>query len=522
MASTSASHKVRSSLDAAAAGLTTKVALAQGSDAVNSVARATGAAEAAKGKGIVGKAGKAAGRQMAKTSTGQKVGAVATRAAAAGSGWLSSPAAQMAGKALSIGARAAPWMLAANAIGGAAKGGFQAYEKGGSTLDVAKGAAWGAADQVTVGLASWAYGKGAQVASAIGNAIVPSAQAAEGSVGKKPSSGEAFRTWDRMTAQMESGTMHARVERQYGPMQSAMRKSVEARGGGMVREQQAQAETPSRAKARESFARDELAKQGIKEGTDQYHERMQEMRAGKVPKREKPNVDAVLNRAETDSGIQREAWDTALKGMLDPKHSTPEMQAYAREQMAKPDKGFPSGGLDIERARNAIHEGSGGRSDGMGQVDWDRPAAPGYKDVPRPPGMMKLGGPKPINMRNAESISSGDVNYGNGHTAVQDMYATADRARYDVGMYRRTGLTPDVLHGKSGPSSGPQGSLDPGQTRAFNQASQHYSDSHMTGHADKASPTYGANGDGRRGFQIPKVQAAAQAAKGNNYQGPDE
>ena len=78
-------------------------------------------------------------------------------------------------------------------------------------------------------------------------------------------------------------------------------------------------------------------------------------------------------------------------------------------------------------------------------------------DAP-PSGMMKLGGPKPetapINMRNAEAIASGDVNYGNGHPGVQDMYEPAYKALYDARMYRSTGIPPDVLHGGNGRPSG--------------------------------------------------------------------
>ena len=60
-----------------------------------------------------------------------------------------------------------------------------------------------------------------------------------------------------------------------------------------------------------------------------------------------------------------------------------------------------------------------------------------------------------------------------------------------------------------------------GTIDAFNQANRHFEDSHMQ------SPTQtpqqpGVPSGKPRGFQIHKVQAAAQAAKGNQYTGPDD
>lgn len=46
--------------------------------------------------------------------------------------------------------------------------------------------------------------------------------------------------------------------------------------------------------------------------------------------------------------------------------------------------------------------------------------------------------------RNAKAIADGDIGAGLGHPTVNDMYATADKARYDVGLYRRTGITPSM------------------------------------------------------------------------------
>jgi hypothetical protein len=43
------------------------------------------------------------------------------------------------------------------------RGGVTAAEKGGGAIDIAKGAAWGAADQVTLGMATWAYNKGVEI-----------------------------------------------------------------------------------------------------------------------------------------------------------------------------------------------------------------------------------------------------------------------------------------------------------------------------------------------------------------------
>jgi hypothetical protein len=61
-----------------------------------------------------------------------------------------------------------------------------------------------------------------------------------------------------------------------------------------------------------------------------------------------------------------------------------------------------------------------------------------------------------------------------------------------------------------------------GQLGDFNAANRHYEDSHMQSHAPNQQPeTTGPTGK-PRGFQIHKVQAAAQRAKGNQYAGPDD
>jgi len=65
-------------------------------------------------------------------------------------------------------------------------------------------------------------------------------------------------------------------------------------------------------------------------------------------------------------------------------------------------------------------------------------------------------------------------------------------------------------------------SMNPRASAAFNQANQHFEDSHPQSHAD-AQPQQAGEPRGKpRGFQIHKVQAAAQAAKGNQYSGPDD
>lgn len=171
--------KIEEGVGAGATALTAKAQLIQAGDATAQAARVTGVAEAAKGKGIAGKAGKAVASRAAGSRAGQAVAkAAAARAPATMPGMISrvaaTPGLGAASKVVSGLARFAPWVAGANAAIGAVRGGYDAYEKGGGALDVAKGAAWGAADQVTVGLASWAYGKGGQVARGIGNAIAPS------------------------------------------------------------------------------------------------------------------------------------------------------------------------------------------------------------------------------------------------------------------------------------------------------------------------------------------------------------
>lgn len=107
--------------------------------------------------------------------------------------------------------------------------------------------------------------------------------------------------------------------------------------------------------------------------------------------------------------------------------------------------------------------------------------------VPAPNGKQSK-----ANMRNAASIAAGDVNFGNGHTAVQDMYAKADKARHDVGLYRRTGVTPSMMS-------------------SFDRANQSYNPAHAAGQ-QAAQPGNGVQ-EGGRGWANPKVQEAAQAAR---------
>lgn len=82
--------------------------------------------------------------------------------------------------------------------------------------------------------------------------------------------------------------------------------------------------------------------------------------------------------------VQREAWDAALRGMLDPVHSTPELREWAQQQLDKADHGFkPWDANEQQRRLDAIHSGSGGKSDGRGQV-FDGPGDPPPYE-PEPP-----------------------------------------------------------------------------------------------------------------------------------------
>lgn len=405
--------RIEEGVGSAATALTAKAHLVQASDATAQAARVTGVAEAAKGKGLAGKAVKAAASKAAGSAAGRKVAAAAaSRTPAAMPGLLSkvasAPGLGTAGKVVGGLARFAPWVAGANAAIGAVRGGYDAYEKGGSALDVAKGAAWGAADQVTVGLASWAYGKGAQIAKGVGNAVVPPAQAQEAVVGKKSgwSPGQIASENRATSAEVDStgvgavdvakGGYHPKALEFYGPADKALYASRKARGVQDMPMPGAGSQTPG----------------------------------------------LVRQPANTPSpGVQRDAWDTMLRG-------NPDLAAQLKREGGDKFKPWDAG--EQQRRMDAIHIGSGGRSDGRGQVNWGLPS--------------------------------------NGGADTQ----------------RGSSLAPD-------------------QSRAFNAASQHYADSHMTGEtAQKQPPTYGPSGDGRRGFAIPKVQAAAQAAKGNQYDGPEE
>ena len=64
--------------------------------------------------------------------------------------------------------------------------------------------------------------------------------------------------------------------------------------------------------------------------------------------------------------------------------------------------------------------------------------------------------------------------------------------------------------------------LSPRETAAFNQADQHFENSHLQSHANAQPQPPGGPSGKPRGFQIHHVQAAAQRAKGNQYTGPDD
>jgi hypothetical protein len=77
----------------------------------------------------------------------------------------------------------------------------------------------------------------------------------------------------------------------------------------------------------------------------------------------------------------------------------------------------------------------------------------------------------------------------------------------------------DVMNRRSDPDDTAN---DPSLMPGFNAANRHYEDSHMHSHAPAQPPQPGVPSGKPRGFQIHKVQAAAQAAKGNQYNGPDD
>lgn len=65
-----------------------------------------------------------------------------------------------------------------------------------------------------------------------------------------------------------------------------------------------------------------------------------------------------------------------------------------------------------------------------------------------------------------------------------------------------------------------RGRLSGADAARFEQANRHYEASHM-GHAGEPEQVSQV-APGKRGWANPKVQAAAQAAKGNRYRGPVE
>lgn len=291
----------------------------------------------------------------------------------------------------------------------------------------------------------------------------------------KPTSGQAFGVWDRMTASMESGTLHPKVERMYGPMQDAMRHSVEARGGGMLRAAQAGAE----------------------------------------------NAAALSNAELHEYSVQ-----TSL-------HNMRRGQGYADDARIHNEiaRRIQDGRMSAEEARS--HSRDWGKRVMPGSVDANGDWKPGAAEAAvrnernrvdgrRPPGMMKLGGPDPAAVPSREpmavsppALSRAKAREQMGHEDLINQGIPEGSDLYHERMQQmRAGKVP--MRERSGPGPRSEGPAAPLPDMAGFAAAAH---AHHSGEGSAAPNEATGEGnwekvhEGGRGWANPAVQRAAQAAR---------
>lgn len=174
-------------------------------------------------------------------------------------------------------------------------------------------------------------------------------------------------------------------------------------------------------------------------------------------------ISPAARRAASNIDIQRQAWETALRG-------NPQLAEQLRREGN--DQFRPQSAADMQRAMDAIHEGSGGKSDGRGQVYREGPATP--------------------KQRAANAV------YWNNRARNHDV-----RGHGDADTTARR------------PAARENG------VSAFKAADQAFRTRRDAGAKEGSSDANGVM-QGGRGWANPRVQAAAQKAKGNKYNGPSE
>jgi hypothetical protein len=397
-------------------------------------------------------------------SNTQAAGAAAVAASPTAAG-VAAPSliAKFAPRVASTVAKAAPWMMLASAAFAAGREGYNAYAAGQGAGGILKAGALGAADSATFGLASAAYQK------LTGDKTLAKAPS--------PTTGSPANGGDPTTLAIAQAAGHTPGDGEGNDQISEgnMAKKPMIQDPTLLRDDKGGTALPNQRKVEKNLGDASLAQvgtryqraliKGAQNGdiaasvlADANRKRMDErslmrsarkVQAGPNSKAATALSNVRAKRAESDAadakkgadGIseaarrtganidaQREAWESMLRGNPD----------LARQLGPEGSKFKPQSPADIQRAFDAIHSGSGGRSDGRGQVDWSKPGK-----TPAP------GGP------------------------------------------------------------GRQGSLSEAQSRQFSAANQQYEQHHMA-----AAPAEDLQGPGERGWANPKVQNAAQEARG--------
>ena len=104
-------------------------------------------------------------------------------------------------------------------------------------------------------------------------------------------------------------------------------------------------------------------------------------------------------------------------------------------------------------------------------------------------------------------------------TAGAVAHALGNQTAVDLHAWANQPGMPDEAHSPEATQRSNELAAD--EMRAFNRAETHYQASHLQA-SGQPPPQPGVPSGKPRGFQIHKVQAAAQRAKGNQYAGPDD
>lgn len=274
--------------------------------------------------------------------------------------------------------------------------------------------------------------------------------------------------------------------------------------------------------AREKAATEMLAKRGIVEGSDAYHEAMQEMQAGKVPRREKRFDPPMKLGGPKEGHTPHGQWNRG------------ELISEYRNTQAEVDGDHSTGNGPYDVGHGLIHPKARQFYQAGDSALYNARTARGVNwDTPTPdatiPGMMKLGGPK------AERVSPDEL-YGLDGDAWARTFDRRDEMYQDGTLHPNAMRMYDRADAAIGLSRGVRAAhreidqrrlMPPGMMKlggpvaADDMAGLAHANAefHAQKHGPVQPPQPGGEGswqgvkEGGRGFANPAVQRAAQAAR---------